>query len=123
MKHDIIIKAKDGDDFRAVAGLRIQRARINGHRDDTFAGLMFDPLRRLSVSGRAIFKDASADEFMRVRFFDGKVQSYQIVIPGVGTATGPFQITRLEFGGERNGEVTFDLSLDSAGELTFNTAP
>jgi predicted secreted protein len=28
----------------------------------------------------------------------------------------------LEFAGEHNGEVTFDLSLESAGELTFAAA-
>jgi TP901-1 family phage major tail protein len=32
---------------------------------------------------------------------------------------GPFQITGLEFAGEHNGEVTYELSLESAGALTF----
>jgi predicted secreted protein len=38
---------------------------------------------------------------------------------GFGTVAGPFQITALQFSGDYTGEVTFDLALDSAGELTF----
>jgi TP901-1 family phage major tail protein len=47
------------------------------------------------------------------------VKSYQIVIPDFGTVEGAFQITSLEFAGEYNGEVTYELSLESAGALTF----
>ena len=56
---------------------------------------------------------------MRQTFFDGSVKNYQIVIPAFGTVQGAFQITSLEFAGEHNGEVTYDLSLESAGALTF----
>jgi TP901-1 family phage major tail protein len=66
-----------------------------------------------------LFKDASTDALMRTTFFDGAVKSYQIVIPDFGTVQGAFQIANLEFAGEHNGEVTYDVSLESAGELTF----
>jgi TP901-1 family phage major tail protein len=56
---------------------------------------------------------------MRQTFFDGSVVTCQIVIPAFGTVQGPFQITNLEFAGEHNGEVTYDLALESAGEMTF----
>ena len=59
---------------------------------------------------------------MRQAFFDGAVKDYQIVIPDFGTVEGPFQITSLEFAGEHNGEVTYELSLESAGALTFAAA-
>jgi len=39
----------------------------------------------------------------------------------IGVA-GAFQITSLDFAGEHNGEVTYDLALESAGELTFLAA-
>jgi TP901-1 family phage major tail protein len=32
---------------------------------------------------------------------------------------GPFQITSLEFAGSHNGEATYEVSLASAGVLTF----
>ena len=40
-------------------------------------------------------------------------------LPDFGIITGPFQIAALEFAGEHNGEVTFDLTLESAGALGF----
>ena len=33
--------------------------------------------------------------------------------------TGPMQVTALEYFGQYNGEVMFDLALESAGQLTF----
>jgi TP901-1 family phage major tail protein len=48
--------------------------------------------------------------------------NYQIVIPDFGTVQGPFQITSLDFAGEHNGEVTYDVSFESAGEVTFTGA-
>ena len=50
------------------------------------------------------------------------VKNCQVVIPDFGTVQGPFQIVSLEFAGEHNGEVTFNLALESAGELTFAAA-
>ncbi|MDB5486247.1 MAG: Phage major tail protein, partial [Tardiphaga sp.] len=43
----------------------------------------------------------------------------RVVVPDFGTIDGLFQIVGLELSGEHNGEVTFDLSLESAGALTF----
>ena len=79
-------------------------------------------VKRASVSGRGLFKDAATDALMRETFFDGAVKSYQIVIPDFGTVEGPFQITSLEFAGEHNGEVTYELSLESAGALSFTAS-
>ena len=41
------------------------------------------------------------------------------MIPGFGTVEGPFQITGLEYAGSYNGEATYELSLASAGALSF----
>lgn len=79
-------------------------------------------VKRASVSGRGLFKDASSDALIRQAFFDGTIAAYQIVIPAFGAVQGPFQITSLEFAGEHNGELTYDMSLESAGELIFTAA-
>jgi len=79
-------------------------------------------VKRASVSGRGLFKDAASDGLMRQTFFDGAIVGYQIVIPAFGTVQGPFQITSLEFAGEHNGELTYDMTLESAGELNFAAA-
>jgi TP901-1 family phage major tail protein len=71
------------------------------------------------VSGSGVFKDQASDELIRSYVFAGTISNWQVVVPDFGTVEGPFQITSLEFSGRHDGEVTFDLALESAGELTF----
>jgi len=128
---DLLIKMHDGSGYATVAGLRSRRIAFNAETVDIThaesAGRWRELLdgagiKRAGVSGRGLFKDAATDALMRQTFFDGAVKNCQVVIPDFGTVQGPFQITSLEFAGEHDGEVTYDLSLESAGELTFAAA-
>ena len=65
---------------------------------------------------------AASDETLRAYFFAGTVRDWQVIVPDLGTVEGPFQIATLEYGGQHDGEVTFDLSLESAGALSFAAA-
>ena len=125
---DLLVKIFDGTGYTTIAGLRTRRLAFNAETVDVTHAESADRWRELldgagvkraSVSGRGLFKDASSDALMRQTFFDGTVKTYQIVIPDFGTVQGAFQITALEYAGEHNGEVTYDLSLESAGELTL----
>ncbi|MDP2411569.1 MAG: phage major tail protein, TP901-1 family [Pseudolabrys sp.] len=126
---DLLVKIADGAGFVTVAGLRSRRIAFNAETVDiTHAEsanrwrelLDGAGVKRAAVSGRGLFKDAATDALMRQTFFDGAVKNYQIVIPDFGTVAGAFQITNLEFPGEHNGEVTYEVALESAGELTFS---
>ena len=114
--------------FLTVAGLRARTLAFNAAiidvTDAESAGrwrelLAGGGVKRASVSGSGIFKDQASDEAVRGLFFGAAICNWQLVIPGFGTVAGPFQITALQFSGDYTGEVTFDLSLDSAGEITF----
>ena len=76
-------------------------------------------VRSASISGSGVFRDEATDARARQAFFDGEVPRFQVVIPGFGTVEGPFQITGLEYAGSYNGEATYELSLASAGALSF----
>jgi TP901-1 family phage major tail protein len=128
---DLLVKIDDGAGFVTVAGLRSRRIAFNAETVDVThaesAGRWRELLegagiKRASIAGRGLFKDAATDELMRAAFFDGAVKDYQIVIPDFGTVEGAFQIASLEFSGEHNGEVSYEMSLESAGELTFAAA-
>jgi TP901-1 family phage major tail protein len=128
---DLLVKIADGASYTTVAGLRTRRLAFNAETVDiTHAEsanrwrelLDGAGVKRASVSGRGLFKDAASDGLMRQTFFDGAIVGYQIVIPAFGTVQGPFQITSLEFAGEHNGELTYDMTLESAGELNFAAA-
>jgi TP901-1 family phage major tail protein len=125
---DLLVKIADGAGFTTVAGLRSRRLAFNAELVDITHSesvnrwrelLEGAGVKRASIAGRGIFKDQGTDALIRQAFFDGAVKTYQIVIPDFGTIEGPFQITSLDFAGEHNGEVTYELALESAGALTF----
>ncbi len=128
---DLLIKMHDGSSYVTVAGLRSRRIAFNAETVDIThaesAGRWRELLdgagiKRAGLSGRGLFKDAATDALMRQTFFDGAVKNCQVVIPDFGTVQGLFQIASLEFAGEHDGEVTYDMALESAGELTFAAA-
>jgi TP901-1 family phage major tail protein len=125
---DLLVKIEDGAGFTTVAGLRSRRIAFNAETVDVThaesAGRWRELLegagvKRASIAGRGLFKDAASDALVRAAFFDGAVKDCQIVIPDFGTVEGAFQIASLEFAGEHNGEVSYELALESAGALTF----
>jgi TP901-1 family phage major tail protein len=125
---DLLIKINTGAGFVTVAGLRSRKIAFNAELVDITHAESVDRwrellagagVRRASISGRGLFKDAASDALVRQAFFDGTVSDAQVVVPDFGTIEGLFQISSLEFSGEHNGEVTFDLALESAGALTF----
>ena len=113
--------------FAAVAGLRSNAISFNAGAVDATnqesAGqwrelLAGAGIKSASIKGSGIFKDAASDAAIRAIFFGGAIRSWQVVVPDFGTLAGPFQIASLEFAGRHDGEVTFDLALESAGEIT-----
>lgn len=125
---DLLLKMSDGTNFITVAGLRSRRIAFNAETVDITSADSTDRWRELlagagvkraSLSGSGLFKDAASDALVRQAFFDGAVSDCQVVLPDFGTVEGLFQITSLEFAGQHNGEVTFDIALESAGAVTF----
>ena len=128
---DLLVKIDNAGSFVTVAGLRTRRIAFNAETVDIThaesAGQWRELLegagvKRASIAGRGLFKDAATDALMRQVFFDGAVKDYQIVIPDFGSIAGAFQIVSLEFAGEHNGEVTYEVALESAGALTFTAS-
>lgn len=130
---DLLLKI-DGDgagNYVTVAGLRSKRIAFNSETVDvTCSGsvgrwrelLAGSGVQRASVSGAGIFKDQTSDAQVRSRFFAGEIVGWQVVVPDFGTIEGPFQITSLEYAGNHDAEVTFEMALESAGALTFTVA-
>ena len=129
---DLLLKISDGvSNFTTLAGLRTRRLALNADTIDVTdaesAGRWRELLggagvRRASISGTGIFKDQASDTLLRQIFFDVVLRDFQMIIPALGVLTGPFQISNLDYRGEYAAEVTFDISLDSAGALTFTAA-
>ena len=125
---DLLLKIDNGGTYATVAGLRSKRLAFNAETVDVTdaesAGRWRELLggagvQRASLSGAGIFKDQASDALVRTAFFSGSILNWQVVIPDFGTLTGAFQVTALEYSGQYNGEVQFEMALESAGALTF----
>jgi len=114
--------------FETIAGLRATRISFNAESVDVTSLESQGGWRELlhgagvksaSISGSGIFKDEATDERARQIFFDGEVPDFQVIVPDFGIIQGPFLITSIEYAGSHNGEASYDLSLASAGALSF----
>lgn len=130
---DLLVKIDMTGDglFETAAGLRATRISLNAESVDVTSLESTGGWRELlsgagvktaAISGSGVFKDANTDERARQIFFDGLTPDFQVIVPDFGTMEGPFQITSIEYAGSHNGEATYELSLASAGELTFTAA-
>lgn len=126
---DMLLKSVAPDSStNTVAGLRTKRLTLNSQSveitDADSSGRWRELLagsgqRKASLSASGIFKDQTSDEITRTRFFNGEIADWQLLIPDFGTLTGPWQISSLEYAGTYDGEVTFDIAMESAGVITF----
>jgi len=137
---DMLLKVNtSGSTYATVGGLRSTSITLAdesvdvtnkdslGHR----ALLAGGGMNSVSISASGVFTDAATEENVRADFFaqqntsDGSsgqtasFTNFQFLIPDFGTLTGAFQITSLEYSGEYNGEVTYSLSFESAGYITY----
>lgn len=130
---DLLLKVDltgDGQ-FETIAGLRATRISFNAEQVDVTSLESQGGWRELlagagvksaSISGSGVFRDEGTDERARQIFFDGEVPNFQVIIPDFGIVEGAFQITSVEYAGTLEGEATYELSLASAGALSFTAA-
>ncbi len=127
---DLLVKLDltGGRQFTTIAGLRATRISFNAETVDVTSLesqggwrelLGGAGVRSASVSGSGVFVDSATDDRARQIFFSGTVEMFQVIIPDFGIVEGPFQITAIEYAGSYNGEATYELSLASAGALSF----
>ena len=127
---DLLIKLdlNGAGQFETIAGLRATRISFNAETVDVTSLESQGGWRELlagagvktaSITGSGVFKDADTDERARQIFFDGEVPGFQVIVPSFGVIEGPFQITAIEYAGSHNGEATYELTMASAGVLTF----
>lgn len=125
---DLLLKINNSGTYVTIAGLRTKRLAFNAQTVDVTdaesAGRWRELLagagvQRAGLTGSGIFKDVQSDALVRTQFFAGTILTYQIVIPDFGTLQGAFQISALEYSGRHDGEVQFEIALESAGAITF----
>lgn len=131
---DMLVKIGDGgspETFTTVAGLRTRTFSLNAREVDATHSesggwrelLESAGVKQASVSGAGVFLNDAAALALRAAFFAGAVRTFQLIVPGLGTMTGPFLIANLDYAGDYDGEATFSVALASAGALAFEAQP
>lgn len=133
----LLVKIGDGEaseTFANLCGLNSKSLTINNSSIDvttpdctTPEGALWTAtlagLKNLSVSGDGFFEDSTAEARMNtVAMSADNAVNMQVVVPDFGTYAGAFRISSLEFGGETEGGVTYSISLESNGVVTFAAA-
>lgn len=131
---ELLLKVGDGatsESFTTVGGLRSTSISLNRemvditNKDSTNQfreGLAGAGVKSATFSGSGVFTDTAAEETVRADYFSDAFTNYQVIVPDFGTFEGPFQITALNYAGEYNGEVTYDVTLESVGDVAFTSA-
>ncbi len=131
---DLLIKIDmtGGGSFTTFAGLRASRISFNSETVDITN--MASPggwrellpetgVRSASISGSGVFVDASTVERAQNYLFTGKAPVFEFYAPGFLIFRGPFMITNLEIAGNFDGEVTYDVTMTSAGAVSAMAPP
>ena len=127
---DLLIKVDmDGNGtFSTLAGLRASRISFNAEQVDVTSLeseggwrelLAGAGVRSANISGSGVFKDDVTDARARELFFNGDTPAFQVIVPDFGIVEGAFQVASLEYAGSHDGEASYELSMASAGALTF----
>ena len=115
--------------FTTIGGLRSTSLTINNESVDVTnkdssnnrTMLAAAGVQSISVSGSGVFTDAASETTIKTNVLADTIDNYQFLVPDFGTFTGGFQVTSVEYAGEFNGEVTYSMSFESSGSITFAT--
>lgn len=130
---DILIKVDStgAGAFVTIGGMRSKSISFNAETVDVSDSDSVNKWRELlegaglksaTITGSGVFKDSAGEEDVRGYFFTQAIEEYQFIVPDFGTVEGLFQVTSLDYAGEHNGEATFSMTFESAGELTWTAA-
>ena len=119
-----------GTTYVTVGGLRSTSITLNDEAVDVTnkdssgnRTLLADGgVHSVSVSGSGVFTDAASETTLKDAMNAAAFKNFQVIIPDFGTYAGAFMVASLEYSGEFNGEVTYSVTLESSGAITFTSA-
>lgn len=126
---DMLVKIKnESGSFITLAGLRTKTLRFNARTVDVTHNESLDMWRELlpgsgvksaEITGAGIFTDGTSDALARQAFFEQSAEDYQLIIPDFGIIEGTFLISSITYAGTYQNEATYEVTLQSAGALSF----
>ena len=124
----ILIQKGSGGGVVTLGGIRTKTFTINSETVDVTTAddsnrwrqlLAATGIKNMAVSGTGIVKDTAAQQQAVTDVIAQTVDTYTLTVPGIGTFVGAFQISQFQLDGAYNGEATYQISLESGGDITF----
>lgn len=127
----INLDATGSGSYQAIAALRTKSLKLNSEFVDITTsdssnqwreGLANAGVKSIEISGSGVFTDATYQNLLVTYAMQNTIRNWQLVHTQLGTFVGPFHVSAFEVTGDYNGEVTFTMTLMSAGEITFTAS-
>lgn len=74
-------------------------------------------IKSVSISGAGVFTGSAAETQLKNRALTGAVDHFEVSFESGERLRGIFQIARLDYSGDFNGERTYTLALESSGPV------
>ncbi len=116
-----------GSTYADLMGLRTKSVRLNASMIDVTNSdsdrwreiLDTEGIRSATFSGSGVFVDKVNSGVMIAAHLAQEIKNYKVVVPGLGTFTAALKATTLEIAGTHDGAITYNVTLESSGEIEF----
>ncbi|MFN3591378.1 MAG: phage tail tube protein [Thermaurantiacus sp.] len=123
-----LLKASDGGEpetFVTIAGLRSTQMSVSSEQvvvTNKGSGAWRELLgtggsRSVSLSGAGVFTGSDAEMRLKGLALGGGLGRFEVSFEGGERLRGAFQVVRLDYSGDFNGERTYSVSLESSGPV------
>jgi TP901-1 family phage major tail protein len=123
-----LLKVGDGNNppaYATIAGLRTTRLLINGEgvavtaKETAWRELLSGAgVRSVSIGGSGIFTGSSSEARLKANALSGLIDDYELSFETGERMRGRFLVARLEYVGDYNGGRTYNIGLESSGEVS-----
>ncbi len=124
------LDATGAGSFQTIGGLRTKSFKLNSETVDVTNSDSTNQWRELlanagvksaTFTGAGVFTDSTYEDDIVTYCMNCTIRDWQVIVPGLGTFQGKFQVQPYENTGEHSGAVEFSFTLESAGEITFTS--
>ncbi len=131
---NLVIKIGDGgspENFTTLGGLLLNGMSLSNNQVEIPAVnsgsawrqiLMAAGRQWVRISGSGEFEDSTAEETLRGYAFAGSVNNYELLFANGDKLSGAFIVSRYEREGNAGTPESYNLTLESAGDITFTAA-
>ncbi|WP_312357791.1 phage major tail protein, TP901-1 family [Agrobacterium sp.] len=129
----LLIQIGDGEtpeEFLNLCGLTTRSFNMSANEVDTTITDCVNPentpqktaepgIKNRTFSGSGKFVKSASNTAFMTHVNDATKFNAKVIVPGLGTYTGPWFVSEFEFSGEMEGNMEFTATFVAAGVLTF----